>query len=90
MGDLRADIKIEFDFMGETKKADMSINYIGESCECYGVDDRVIEFFRNAYESGMHNYRAMIAEAEKESRRAETEVKERAELRRLKDKYERR
>jgi hypothetical protein len=45
MGDFRADIKIKFTMFGKTEKADMWINYCPDS-ECEGVDQRVIDFFR--------------------------------------------
>jgi hypothetical protein len=42
MGDRRASIKIEFSMHGETKKADMWINW---SSDYNGVDQRVLDFF---------------------------------------------
>ncbi len=49
MGDHRADIKIKFSMYGETETADMWINWSVGSGECYEVDQRVIDFFRDAY-----------------------------------------
>ena len=49
MGDHRADIKIKFSMYGETETADMWINWSADSGECYEVDQRVIDFFRDAY-----------------------------------------
>ena len=49
MGDHRASIKVEFSMYGETEKADMWINWSVNSGECYEVDQRVIDFFRDAY-----------------------------------------
>jgi hypothetical protein len=49
MGDHRADIKIKFSMYGETESADMWINWSVGSGECYEVDQRVIDFFRDAY-----------------------------------------
>ncbi len=45
MGDHRADIKIKFSMYGETRDADMWINW---SAEDNGVDQRVIDFFEQS------------------------------------------
>jgi hypothetical protein len=88
MGDHRASIKIEFSMYGETKKADMWINWSGSSSECSDVDQRVIDFFRESH-TAMY---AKFMEAEwREVRKREareTEERERKELERLKAKYE--
>lgn len=88
MSDFRASIKIEFDFMDKTETADMYINYMGRDSECPGLDDRVVKFFRDAYEAGMARYDSIVYEANRKSHEAEVENNERAELKRLKDKYE--
>jgi hypothetical protein len=43
MGDRRASIKIEFSMHGETKEADMWINW--SPSDCNGVDQRILDFF---------------------------------------------
>ena len=49
MGDHRASIKIEFSMYGETKKADMWINWSPDTSDVQYVDQRVLDFFREAY-----------------------------------------
>ena len=81
MTDFKSSIKIEFEFMGVKDKCDMYINYSGDSND---VDDRVADFFREVYEKGMINYNNILAkDAEKEE-----QIMEKAELKRLKKKYE--
>jgi hypothetical protein len=86
MGDHRASIKIVIAFDGEPRGVDAStldasITYCpGED----GLDPRVGEFFRKAWEKHLGRYDEMIFEAE----RRERERAERAELARLKAIYE--
>lgn len=90
MGDHRASVKIEFTFHGKTETYGGWINWApwAESAECEGVDNRIVEFFRNATHEGMARYEERMAEYHAESRKAETEKREREELERLKAKYE--
>ena len=89
MGDHRISIKMEVKFHGVEETADWWLNWSDYSSECHGVDQRVIDFFRDIHERGMEKYNDMIYESQKESRerlQRDTELKE---LARLKDKYER-
>lgn len=88
MGDHRASIKIEFSMYGETKKADMWINWSGTSSECSDVDQRVIDFFRESWTAMYDKFmEAEWREVRKREAR-EAEERERKELERLKAKYE--
>ncbi len=76
MGDFRADIKIKMELMGKTYTQDMYINYFPNSD---GVDDRVIEFFRDSYEDARARYDNMILDAEFKQRKKEQEDHDRKE-----------
>lgn len=86
MGDHRADIKIEMEFNGIKDKCDMSINYFPE--DCCNMDRRVTDFFNGIYKRGMIKYNKMMQKRYDEEHRQEIEAKERADLERLKIKYE--
>lgn len=88
MGDHRASIKIEFSMYGETKKADMWINWSPDGTDYHGVDQRVLDFFYESACAMKANFcerheRAMRIQQEK----AEIEA-ERKEYERLKVKFE--
>lgn len=85
MGDYRAIVKIEMDF-GKTFITDMWINYSPDS-ECEGVDQRIIDWFRNAYEEGRAIIDSNIHKAQRKQRAVELEKHERSELKRLQEKY---
>lgn len=88
MGDHRASIKIEFSMYGETKKADMWINWSDASSECSYVDQRVIDFFQESYQAMYDNY---MEESRREAQKRiarEAEERERKEYERLKAKFE--
>ncbi len=86
MGDHRASIKIEFSMYGETKKADMWINWSPDDYQ--GVDRRVLEFFEQAaQEMSFKYYEAQERENRKRQKKAEEEA-ERNEYERLKAKFE--
>lgn len=88
MGDHRASIKVEFSMYGETKKADMWVNWSDSSSECSDVDQRVIDFFRSAHAAMYSKFmEAEWLEERKRAARADEE-RERKELERLKAKYE--
>lgn len=89
MGDHRASVKIEFDFHGKVHKMDSWINWTpwADSAECEGVDDRVVEFFREATREGMATYHEALYALEAREKRTEMEKREREELARLKAKY---
>jgi hypothetical protein len=88
MGDRRASIKIEFSMHGETKKADMWINWSPDTSDCSGVDQRVLDFFsESAREMESKFWQAIEEDAR--TRRAEAEQEaERKEYERLKMKFE--
>ena len=90
MGDLRADIKIEIDFIGIKKKQEFWINYCGDylSAECYGVDNRIVEFFRDIYEKGIEKYDRILQEQYEKEHKKEIEENEKKELKRLQNKYQ--
>ena len=86
MGDHRASIKIEFSMYGETKKADMWINWSPDDYQ--GVDRRVIEFFEQAaHEMSFKYYEAQELANKRQQKKAEAEA-ERKEYERLKEKFE--
>lgn len=87
MGDFRADIKIKMESLGKNYKMGSWINYTPES-ECYGVDQRIIDFFRNAWDDIKSRHDKKVAKYFEEQHKEEIEKQERAELERLKDKYE--
>jgi len=60
----------------------MNVNYFADS-ECEGVDQRVIDFFRESYKEGMNRYRKVIDEY----RAKQDERLERETLERLQKKY---
>lgn len=87
MGDHRADIKIKFSMYGEVKKADMWINWSPHDSECSGIDQRVLDFFREAYNEMYGTYMDQVfehAQIEQEKQEAE----ERKEYERLRKKFE--
>ena len=85
MGDHRASIKIEFSMYGETKKADMWINW---SPDENGVDQRVLDFFVESYEAMALTYYEEVAKAQEAENRIRQEQHERKEYERLKVKFE--
>jgi len=81
MTDQKASIKIDFDFHGKHYRFDGYINYFDNGD---GIDDRVVEFFRESYEDGMSRYHRKTSKYFKE----QEEKLERETLQLLKDKYE--
>lgn len=86
MGDHRANIKIEMEFHGIEDACDMWLNYSSGSYD--GVDDRIVKFISSVYERGMSKYNSEMEEIYEEEHKKETEERERAELARLKRKYD--
>jgi hypothetical protein len=85
MGDHRATLSIKFEFHGkvyEIKDAWWNWDVSGE------LDRRVVEFFQEATEDGLRRYHEAEDVYQMERRLEETEKAERAELDRLKAKYE--
>lgn len=86
MGDHRFDCEITFRFHDKTYKfGPCWLNYA--SGEVDGLDDRILTFFRDAYEDGMARYAAACRAEESERNKARIECRERDELARLKAKY---
>jgi hypothetical protein len=84
VGDHRASIKIEIEFHGIKREVDMWINYWPYGCEYEHVDDRIIEFIRDVYHEGMAQYEEEMARIKE----CDRETEEKAEWKRLKEKYE--
>ena len=84
MGEHRASIKVEFSMHGHTDKVDLWINW---SPDDNGVDRRITEWVAKQAEKAMDKW--WNQDDRRESRRlADQEAAERAELQRLKEKYE--
>lgn len=47
MADNRANIRITFSAYGQTRKVEMSINYVADGDD--GIDERVSQWFREAF-----------------------------------------
>lgn len=86
MGSHRASIKIEMEFHGVKDKIDMWINYSPDGE--YGIDNRIIEFVESVYDRGMVKYNKQMDKYWKEQNKEKIEKEEKAELERLKQKYE--
>lgn len=84
MSDFKVGIKLEFSGMGVEKKADMYINYFPDNSEADGVDQRIIDWFRERWQEAYGKYRA---DQDQDAQRA-NEEEERREFARLKAKYE--
>ena len=84
MGDHRANIKIEFSMYGHTRKADMWINWFPSP----DVDQRIIDFFRDAYLEVCDEYDAICLKEEAKRQELAQEIAERAEYERLRAKFE--
>ena len=87
MGDHRASIKGEFSMYGETRKIDMWINWSPDS-DYQGVDQRVLDFFRDAAWQMRARYESQFLEAMLKEQAAELEKKERSEYERLRAKFD--
>lgn len=85
MGDHRATIKLEMTIHGKTYRQDMWINYFPD---LDGIDGRIVEQFRAWWEDAKARYDAAEFDRTASLREAEDERRERAELARLKAKYE--
>lgn len=81
MTDQKALIKIDFEFHGKHYKYDGWINYFDNGD---GIDDRVVEFFRESHKDGMSRYNRKVARYYKD----QEEKSERETLKLLKEKYE--
>lgn len=86
MGDRRASIKIEFSMHGETKKADMWINWSPDDYD--GVDQRILDFFSESARQMESKFREAQERAASKQRKKAEEEAERKEYERLKAKFE--
>mgnify|MGYP001600044143 CR=1 FL=1 len=86
MGDHRATIKISFDIHGKKHEQEWWINYSPD--EITGVDPRIADWFSECWTEAKARYDEQVAEYFAREHAAEIEAAERAELLRLKEKYE--
>ena len=77
MTDFRAFIKVEMDFMDITKKTELNINYHDNGD---GIDQRIVDFFSDAYDEGMLKYYAEIERDSQIENQKKIESEERIEL----------
>ncbi len=84
MGDHRADIQITFAMHGKTYKMDSYVNWFDNG---YGIDDRIVEFFRESVADAMDRYDAKVAEYFKDQHEQEQAAADRIEYERLKAKF---
>jgi hypothetical protein len=82
MGDLRANIKVEFEMFGKTFKQDFWINYFPD--DDTGVDRRITEWFSDCWDKFKKKYDEINFEA----RMKEVENQKYEEYKRLKVKFE--
>jgi len=88
MGDHRPEIKIQFEMHGH--KANFNFGYCNWSDNGDGIDQRIVDWFEEQSRIAIGVWREGIYEAEKEQRDKDKAARELEELKRLKDKYERR
>lgn len=88
MGDQRASIKIEFSMYGETKLADMWINWSPDSSEAQYIDQRVLDFFRQSYLDMYAKHWESSQVYWEEQKKKDAEEAERKEYERLKMKFD--
>lgn len=86
MGDHRVSFKFEMEFHGVKDTYEACLNWFSSIVD--GVDDRMIHFIRGVYERGMEVYQEEMHAYFKDQEQAQTEARERRELARLKEKYE--
>jgi len=84
MSDSRFHLKIDFEIYGKKFDWNASLNYYDRGD---GMDERIFNWFVCAYEEAYASYQEEIYSVEERSRK-KIEDAERAELARLKDKYE--
>lgn len=87
MGDFRATIEINVDSLGKKYKMDSWINYWPDS-ECDGVDQRVIDFFREMWEDVKRRHDEIVYRSQRKQREQSEKEHDLTELKRLKEKYE--
>ena len=85
MGDSRFHLKVDFEIYGEKFDWDASLNCCAHGGE---IDDRITNWFLTCYEEAYSKYQDEIYKADATNRKKAEEAQERAELDRLKAKYE--
>lgn len=85
MGDHRPKITCYFEMHGH--KADFDFGWCNWSPNSDGIDQRIVDWFREQAAIAISKWSNEIWEQQAERRRIETEEKEREELARLKAKY---
>lgn len=85
MGDHRASIEITFHLHGVTKKTNMYINWWDNGD---GIDDRIVDFFREASQEAMFQYEVDLNAYTIQREEKENEIKDLQEYERLKKKYQ--
>ncbi len=85
MGDARASVKIEFSIYGEEFKQEWWINWFPEDGMC---DRRITEWFEACYSKAREKYDDELYESQRAERDRIEEATERAQLEKLKAKYE--
>jgi hypothetical protein len=85
MGDHRASVKIEFEMHGHSAKCDLWVNWFDNGC---GIDQRIVDWFGEQSGIAIEKYRDELEAFYASREKATTEEAEKAELARLKAKYE--
>mgnify|MGYP001616746596 FL=1 len=85
MGDHRASIRVEFTIHDKTYSNEWWINWFDDGT---GVDHRITDWFRECWYNALARYTAQTEELYANERAADIERAERADLARLKTKYE--
>ena len=85
MGDHRASIKIQFEMHGIKNETDMYVNWWDNG---QGIDERIVDFFRESVEESMNKYEEELNKYRIEEKRKNQELYDKQEYARLKKKYE--
>lgn len=85
--DSRATIIISFDIYDKKFKTEFDINYSPSSGNC-GIDYRIEDWFDRCYQEAFAEYQASLNKLRAKQDQADREKRERAQLARLKEKYE--
>lgn len=86
MGDHRATIKLSFSIHGKTYRHCFDwINYFPTQ---EGIDERIVGWFSDCWEDAYSRYQKQVDKIMAEQNKERIEKEERAELERLKEKYE--
>ena len=82
--DSRFHLKLKFSIYGKEYPWDCSLNWSAEPGE---IDRRITEFFLSAHDEAFEAWSEKNETAQAKREKEETEARERAELKRLRDKY---